>query len=145
MSSAESSPVRRVPIFDGLTDSQLRTIVAAGTEVTLPAQWSLIWERTPADKAYIVLDGELSVRKGSGKSTSEVARLGPGDVVGETAIVRHKLRNASVVSLTPVRVLHFTREAVERLCREIPTFDEALTVAAAGRIGATATGSDTGA
>lgn len=136
MSSAESSPVRQVPIFDGLTDAQLRTIVAAGTEVTLPAHWSLMWERTPADKAYIVLDGELSVRKGK----QEVARLGPGDVVGETAIVRHKLRNASVVSMTPVRVLHFTREAVERLCQEIPTFDEALTVAAAGRIGTADTG-----
>jgi CRP/FNR family cyclic AMP-dependent transcriptional regulator len=139
MSSAET-PVAKVPIFDGLTDKELRRIVDAGTQVSVPANWSLIWERTPADKAYIVLEGELSVRRGSGRSTEEIARLGPGDVVGETAIVRHKLRNASVVSLTPAQVLHFTREAVEQLCREIPTFKEALDLAASGRIGDTTPG-----
>ncbi len=29
----------------------------------LPADWSLIWEKTPADKAYLIVDGEVSVRK----------------------------------------------------------------------------------
>ncbi len=71
------------------------------------------------------------VRKGK----TEIARLGPGDVVGESAIVNHKLRSASVVSTTPVRVLHFTREAVEELCSEIPTFKAALDAAAGERIG----------
>lgn len=120
-------------MFDGLTDAELKRIVRAGTEVNVPAHWSLMWEKTPADKAYIVLDGELSVRKGK----EEIARIGPGDIVGETAIVNHKLRNASVVSVTPVKVLHFTRDAVEDLCREIPTFHTALETAAKGRIGDT--------
>lgn len=133
MSSGNTPKVARVPMFDGLTDAELQRIVKAGTQVSVPADWSLIWEKTPADKAYIVLEGELSVRKGK----EEVARLGPGDIVGETAIVGHKLRNASVVSLTPVQVLHFTREAVEELCREIPTFKAALDTAAKGRIGDT--------
>ncbi|MCW2757438.1 MAG: cyclic nucleotide-binding protein [Nocardioidaceae bacterium] len=135
MSSSQSPKIDQVPMFDGLSDAELKQIVAAGTEVNVPANWSLIWERTPADKAYIILDGELSVRKGK----EEVARLGPGDVVGETAIVRHKLRNASVVSLTPAHVLHFTREAVDQLCAEIPRFKDALDVAASGRIGDTST------
>ena len=128
----ESTPeVAKVPMFDDLTDAELQTIVESGTEVTVPEHWSLIWEKTPADKAYIILDGEVVVRKGR----DEVARLGPGDVVGESAIVNHKLRNASVVTTTPVRVLHFTREAVEQLCHEIPTFRAALDAAAGDRIG----------
>ncbi|MDQ6641453.1 MAG: cyclic nucleotide-binding domain-containing protein [Actinomycetota bacterium] len=133
MSSPDTPQVAQVPMFDGLSDEELRRIVKAGTEVSIPANWSLMWQRTPADKAYIVLDGELSVRKGK----DEIARLGPGDIVGEAAIVNHKLRNASVVSVTPVQVLHFTREAVEELCREIPTFKTALETAAKGRIGDT--------
>ena len=51
----------------------------AGTFVTLPADWSPIWEKTPADKAYILLSGEVSVRR-DGK---EIARLGPGEIFGE--------------------------------------------------------------
>lgn len=66
-------------------------------------------------------------------------------MVGETGIVRHKLRNASVVSLSPARVVHFTREAVEELYGAIPTFKETLDVAASRRSGAApANGSENG-
>ncbi len=131
MAPERTPEIAKVPMFDDLTDAELQKIVESGTEVTVPEHWSLIWEKTPGDKAYIILDGEVVVRKGK----TEIARLGPGDVVGESAIVNHKLRNASVVSTTPVRVLHFTREAVEELCSEIPTLKAALDAAAGERIG----------
>ena len=63
-------------------------------------------EGTSADKAYLLISGEVSVRK-DGK---EVAQLGPGDIFGEMGIVAHKLRTATVVSLTRLECLHFTRE-----------------------------------
>ena len=131
MAPERTPELAKVPMFDDLSDAELQKIVRSGTEVTVPEHWSLIWEKTPGDKAYIILDGEVVVRKGK----TEIARLGPGDVVGESAIVNHKLRNASVVSTTPVRVLHFTRESVEELCSEIPTFKAALDAAAGERIG----------
>ena len=131
MAPERTPELAKVPMFDDLSDAELQKIVRSGTEVTVPEHWSLIWEKTPGDKAYIILDGEVVVRKGK----TEIARLGPGDVVGESAIVNHKLRNASVVSTTPVRVLHFTREAVEELCSAIPTFKAALDAAAGERIG----------
>lgn len=138
MSAQDISKIRQVPIFGELSDAELKKIAAVGTLVTVPANWSLIWEKTPGDKAYIVLEGELSVRRGG----SEIARLGPGDVVGETAIVQHKLRTASVVSMTPLSVIHFTREAVTKLCEQIPAFEKALSVAAQGRVGDTSTTDD---
>ncbi len=85
--------------LEALSNKDLKTVIDKGRHVRLPANWSLIWEKTPADKAYLIIDGEVSVRKGK----EEVARLGPGDVIGEMAIVGHKLRSASVVSLTPAR------------------------------------------
>ena len=44
-------------IFDGFSDREVDTIKNTGTHVTLPADWSPIWEKTPADKAYIIVDG----------------------------------------------------------------------------------------
>src|SRR4051794_17336343 len=85
MAPRSTTEVAKVPMFDDLTDAELQKIVKSGTEVTVPEHWSLIWEKTPADKAYIILDGEVVVRKGK----DEVSRLGPGDVVGESAIVNH--------------------------------------------------------
>ena len=117
--------------LDALSDKDLKKVVDQGRHVRLPANWSLIWEKTPADKAYLIVEGEVSVRK----SKQEVARLGPGDVIGEMAIVGHKLRSASVVSLTPVEVIHFTKEGLTELLDEVPAFGEALRGTTSDRLG----------
>lgn len=114
-----------------LSDADLRRVVKAGRHLHLPADWALISEQTPADKAYLIVDGEVSVRKGG----AEVARLGPGDVIGEMAIVNHKLRSASVVSLTPLEVVHYTKESLEQLLEEVPAFGDALRGTTAERLG----------
>ncbi|MCW2817847.1 MAG: cyclic nucleotide-binding protein [Marmoricola sp.] len=114
-----------------LSDRDLKKVVEKGQHVSLPANWSLIWEKTPADKAYLIVEGTVSVRK----NKEEVAQLGPGDVIGEMAIVGHKLRSASVVSITPVEVIHFTREALQNLLDEVPAFGTALRGTTEDRLG----------
>ena len=120
--------------LESLSEKDLKKVVSKGSHVRLPANWSLIWEKTPGDKAYLIVEGEVSVRK----NKQEVTRLGPGDVIGEMAIVGHKLRSASVVSLTPVEVVHFTKEALTSLLDEVPAFGEALRGTTEDRLGAPA-------
>lgn len=117
--------------FDMFTPQQVARISAAGRHVKLPEGWSPIWQKTPADKAYILLSGTVSVRR----DKEEIAQLGPGDIMGEAAIVSHKLRNASIVALTPLEVIHFTDEAVEKLISDMPEFKKALDEVAASRLG----------
>lgn len=117
--------------FDMFTPQEVARISAAGRHVTLPEGWSPIWEKTPADKAYVLLNGTVSVRRGG----TEIAQLGPGDIVGETAIVKHSLRTASIVAVTPLEVIHFTDEAVRRLSEEMPKFKQTLDEVAASRLG----------
>jgi CRP/FNR family cyclic AMP-dependent transcriptional regulator len=115
--------------YDAFTPEEIARISAAGTRVRVPEGWSPIWEKTPADKAYIVLDGKVSVRQHG----DEIAQLGPGDIVGEAAIVNHSLRTASIVALTPLDLIHFTDEAVRRLCDEMPSFKAAISAVALER------------
>lgn len=117
--------------FSMFGPAEIARISASGTRVTLPEGWSPIWERTPADKAYVILNGKVSVRS-HGK---EIAQLGPGDIVGEQAILNHTLRTASIVALTPLELIHFTREELNRLNVEMPSFHEALEKVAAERFG----------
>ena len=107
--------------FSDLSDAEVKLIASRGTQVHLPADWSLIWGRPPPTRPTSSCAAVPVRRKGE-----EIARLGPGDTVGEAAIVGHKLRNASVVSLTEMDVLHFTSEAVRQLIGEVPAFREAL-------------------
>ena len=118
--------------FSMFSKAEIKKISDAGTKVSLPEGWSPIAERTGADKAYVILEGEVSVRH-EGK---EVARLGQGDIIGEAAIIGRTLRTASVVALTKLELLHFTAEALRQLDGEMPTFHQALEKVAALRLAA---------
>jgi CRP-like cAMP-binding protein len=116
--SAAAARLTELDVFPGASKSDIKKIALAGHVVPVKQGWSLMWEKTPADKAYVVLRGELSVRHGH----DEFARIGEGELVGEIAIVQHRLRNATVVAATDLEVLHFTKEAIESLCLTIPAF-----------------------
>ncbi|MDH2412951.1 cyclic nucleotide-binding domain-containing protein [Nocardioides sp. CER19] len=112
------------------TPEEIAKISASGTRVNLPEGWSPIWEDTPADKAYIILSGTVSVRKDG----REVAQLGEGDIVGEAAILNKSLRTASIIALTPLELIHLSAESLVRLSVEMPRFHEALETVAAERL-----------
>lgn len=114
--------------FPDADDDDLTAIAEAARLVTVPAGWSVIWDGTPADKAYVILDGEVEVRRREKSIT-----LGPGEFVGELAILRHRLRSATVIAVTGLRVLHFEGEALEHLYREVPAARSALDATIARR------------
>jgi CRP-like cAMP-binding protein len=120
----------RVNRFEDFTPDEMHQVVETARYLTVPANWALMVEQQPADKAYLILSGEVSVRRHG----EEVARLGSGEVIGEMALVNHKLRSATVVAATPLEVLHFTDEIVEALTEKIPHFRDALMGAVQERI-----------
>jgi len=115
--------------FSMFTPEEIALISASGTRVTLPKGWAPISEKTSADKAYVILSGTVSVRH----HQDEIAQLGPGDIMGEAALMNHSLRTASLVALTPLELIHFTAEQLERLNVEMPSFHQALEKVAADR------------
>ncbi len=122
--SRRLTEVRR---FADLNDRELKKVADAGRLVHLPAQWSLMAETTPADKAYVILAGEADVRV---KGTT-VATVGPGDIIGEIGVLEKRLRTAAVVSTSELEVVHFTNDDLARLVEDIPAFAEALRATAA--------------
>ena len=119
--------------FSLFSPSEIARISAVGTRVTLPEGWAPIAANTGADKAYIILSGEVSVRHDG----HEIARVGEGGIIGEAAIIGKTLRTASIVALTPLELIHFTAEALRRLDVEMPSFHEALEKVAADRLSGT--------
>jgi CRP/FNR family cyclic AMP-dependent transcriptional regulator len=115
--------------FSMFSPEEIARISSSGTKVRLPEGWAPISESTGADKAYIILSGTVSVRSHG----QEVAQLGPGDIVGEAAILNHSLRTATIVALTPLEMIHFTKEQLDQLNVDMPAFHEALEKTAADR------------
>jgi len=82
--------------------SEVRALVRRGRETTIPAGWTFVHDGTPGDACYLIVEGRAAV-----VSNGEVlATLSAGDVVGEVALARRRLRNASVTAQTAMRLLH---------------------------------------
>ena len=60
------------------------------------------------------------------RSGKEVARLGPGDFFGETALVSNQPRNATVICDTAVRAVQLERSAFESLKSSNDNFSKAM-------------------
>lgn len=127
---ADSAIVDRLKQLTSLSDSEVADVARAGRVVHVPESWSLIWEKTPADAAYYILEGTVSIRR----DKTEVATLGAGDFIGEAAILNHRLRSASVVTTTEVTAQNFSAEAGLALAAKIPRIDEALRATNAQRV-----------
>jgi CRP/FNR family cyclic AMP-dependent transcriptional regulator len=119
---SESARLKELEAFAALTEQELGKVAQAGTFLHLPANWSLMSESTPADKAYVILAGEVAVRKGG----ETVATVGAGGVIGEVGILEKRLRTAGVVSLSELEVVHYTKDDLARLVQDIPSLSHAL-------------------
>ena len=117
-----ASRLARVDRLSGLSRRDVKAMAEAGTLVTLPANWSLMSENTPADKAYVIVSGEVAIRQ----KGETVATVGAGGIIGEVGIMQHRLRTAGVVSLTELEVVHFTNADLARLVDESPRIEQAL-------------------
>lgn len=107
------------PLLSALRGSDVRELVKHGRETTIPAGWTFVHEDTPADACYLIVEGTATVVSGG----AVVATLSAGDIVGEVALARAKLRNATVTATTPMRLLHIDAAAFAALS---PRLREAL-------------------
>jgi CRP/FNR family cyclic AMP-dependent transcriptional regulator len=74
----------------------------------------VIKEGTTGDKMYIVVSGELEVKKEDGP---RLAVLGEKQVFGDMALLDNEPRSASVVAMGPVHLLSLQRSSLERILR----------------------------
>ncbi|MGH3969023.1 MAG: cyclic nucleotide-binding domain-containing protein [Mycobacterium sp.] len=122
--------LREFSAFDKFSDRELERLVQAAHRVSRSAPWPLIREQTPSDACYILLSGEVGVYVGEDR----IAVLGPGEVIGESALRRGKLRSATVTTLGPAEVLRIDRDDLTRLLDQIPALRETMDATAARHV-----------
>lgn len=116
------SLLRGFQTFAGCDDADLNAVVAAGEHFSLPAGWPLVQEGIPADACYIITDGKARVFH----QRQQIAELGPGDFVGEGAILHGTLRSATVTSSTHVEGLRVDNDAMAALLKVRPHLSNTL-------------------
>jgi signal transduction histidine kinase len=102
-------------LFADLPADELRSLVDMCEPISLPAGTRLIEEGTDGDAFFVIVDGEFEVTKRSGEGELPLARLGPGGIVGEMAVIEALPRNASVTAVGPSEALRVPSGALLRL------------------------------
>lgn len=90
----------------GVLPSQPSEVISATLQrVNVGADDVIAREGGPADKLFIVVDGELEVTREEGGSKQTVSTLGPGELYGEISVLIDRPRSATVRALKPTTLL----------------------------------------
>jgi CRP/FNR family cyclic AMP-dependent transcriptional regulator len=93
--------LRSVPLFVGLDDDELKAVGALTTEVDVPAGHELAREETFGNEFYLIVEGDVRIHRAG----ATLRTLGPGDFLGEIALIDHGRRTASATADTDCRLL----------------------------------------
>jgi HEAT repeat protein len=109
--------LRKVPLFEALPPQELEPIAAVAQEEDFSEGELLAVRGEPGDTLYVIIDGQVQV---VGADERELAVRGPGDFIGEMAVISSKPRAASLLATSDVRVLELHKPAFEAILRERP-------------------------
>jgi len=116
--------LRRSRLFQDLGDDDLRALAGIGQEESHAAETVFFREGEEARKLYLILEGrvgvEIEIELGTYQPTHrlEVCELEAGLCFGWSTLVPPYRLTASARALTPVRVLAFERETLNRFLEE---------------------------
>jgi CRP-like cAMP-binding protein len=110
--------LHRLDLLRGLSSEQTRR-VAASCHVARFAKGETLFEAgAEARKVHVVLEGTVEVRReADGPAVGEV---GPGESLGEIALLTGQPHSAQAVALRPVRTATLDRRGFEALARQRP-------------------------
>ena len=119
--------LRAANIFTGLSDAELAEIEAIAVPLNAQPDQAIVRTGDPSDSFFIVTQGALDVIVVKDRERVPVARLNPGQVFGEMALVyMQKVRTADVVAVVPTRLLSFPFEDYQRLITARPEIGKRL-------------------
>ena len=113
---SKSDVLRTVPLFSRCSKKELAAVAQVADELEIRAGKELTVQGQPAREFFILLSGEAVVRRNGRK----LRVLGPGEMIGEIALLNDSPRTATVTVTEPSRVLVLTARDFRTLLRELP-------------------------
>lgn len=103
----------KVPLFAGMPRAELEALLANAGRVHLQAWDNLFEQGQSGSDFFVLLTGEVSVTRLLDGQRVQLARLVPGECVGEMALVRHEARSATVTALAPTVALRLEQAVID--------------------------------
>lgn len=135
---SELSILRSVPLFEGMSDRNLRVVLREAKEDVFSPGQTIVKEGQAGGRFYVIIEGRAAVLTGSRKR----ATLGSGAFFGEISLLDRGTRSATVTAETHIRALSIAswnflslleenwgmaRKVLVQLCARIRNLERSLT------------------
>jgi CRP/FNR family cyclic AMP-dependent transcriptional regulator len=121
----DESRLRSIPLFDSLSPDAQRSIAQHADELDIPEGTQLARQGEFAYEFFVIEEGTADVLR----DDERIAELGPGDFLGEMGIVGRVVRNATVVTTSPARVVVMSEQDFRSMARTNPAVADRITAA----------------
>lgn len=121
----EESQLRSIPLFQSLSSKERRAVAPHADQIEVPEGTELVRQGEFAYEFFVIEEGTAEVTRDG----ERVAELGPGDFLGEMGIVEKAVRNATVRTTSPARVIIMTEQALRSMSRSNPGVAERIKAA----------------
>ena len=116
-SDAKMTLLRNVPLFAECTKGELRKLAAIADELDIREGTVLTREGRTGREFFVLVDGTVRVTKNNRK----LADLGPGDWLGEIALLTKVPRTATATATSPIIALVIVDRDFRRVVNQIPS------------------------
>ena len=130
MSDRKLDLIKHVPLFSHCSKQELKQIASVADEIDLPAGKVLTREGDRGREFFVLIEGTAEVQKDG----EQIRTLGPGDFLGEIALVSREPRTATVTTTSAVEALVITDQAFAALLDHMPSVEKAVLEALADRL-----------
>jgi CRP/FNR family transcriptional regulator, cyclic AMP receptor protein len=118
----EPDRLKQIDLFAPMPDEALQRYADMADETSIEEGEELARAGTWPYQLFAIEEGSVEIRRDG----DTIAKLGAGDVVGETGVVKRGLRNADVVATSPVKAIFFTQDQVKQMRNDMPDLDDKL-------------------
>jgi CRP-like cAMP-binding protein len=125
-----ASALENVTLFSMCSKRELKLIARLANLKHVREGTTMLVEGEPGDEMYVLLSGAAVVHRGGRK----LATVGPGESVGELAVLSKAPRNATVTARTDCDIAVISRRHVQRMIEDAPGFSRKLLEALADRV-----------
>lgn len=129
-SSQKADALKDIPLFRSLSNKERMELARHVDEVPVRSDTLLTVQGGPGDAFYLIVEGNADVMR----DDTKIAALGPGDTVGELALLDGEPRSATVVMTSDGVVLTMSRREFTAILQELPPIAMKMLVALALRL-----------
>ena len=130
MTDPTIAALARVPLFSGLSKRDLAAIAPHASERDVAAGTEITRQGDPGDEFFVVAEGEVQISIDG----HEVRRLGPGDYLGEIALVFGGTRTATATAAEASRLYVIGRADFDAMVKRHPRIEDKILTSVSERM-----------